>query len=133
MGDEKLLREIGARIDLRRKELDLTQEQLAELMDVSIQMISNLELGKKAIRPENLVKLCAVLDVSADHILLSSYWDLLSIDRFPLGRHRHNRLHTRMTLLHFRTLRIHPATSKNPPRSCHTHRAFEGLPCVLLL
>ena len=69
MGDEKLLKEIGKRISARRRELGLTQEVLAERMEVSIQMISNLELGKKAIRPENLVKLCTVLNVSADHIL----------------------------------------------------------------
>ena len=69
MGDEKLLREIGERIHSRRKELGLTQEQLAERMDVSIQMISNLELGKKAIRPENLVKICRILHISADYIL----------------------------------------------------------------
>ncbi len=69
MGDEKLLQEIGQRINARRRELHYTQEYLAEKMDVSIQMISNLELGKKAIRPENLVKVCAVLDISADYIL----------------------------------------------------------------
>ena len=69
MGDEKLLCEIGKRINVRRKELRFTQEQLAEAMDVSVQMISNLELGKKAIRPENLVKLCEVLAVSADFVL----------------------------------------------------------------
>jgi len=69
MGDEKLLQEIGARINNRRRELHYTQEYLAEKMDVSIQMISNLELGKKAIRPENLVKVCSALDISADYIL----------------------------------------------------------------
>ena len=69
MGDEKLLREIGIRINMRRRELRLTQEQLAEAMDVSVQMISNLELGKKAIRPENIVKLCSALSVSADYVL----------------------------------------------------------------
>ena len=69
MGDDKLLKEIGVRINTRRKELKLTQEMLAERMEVSVQMISNLELGKKAIRPENLVKLCTALDVSADYIL----------------------------------------------------------------
>ena len=51
------------RIMLRRKSLRLTQEELAEKIDVSTQMISNLELGKKAIRPENLAKVCDVLDV----------------------------------------------------------------------
>lgn len=69
MRPELLLQEIGARISARRRELHMTQEVLAERMDVSIQMISNLEGGKKAIRPENLVKLCTVLDISADYIL----------------------------------------------------------------
>jgi len=73
MGDEKLLKEIGERICTRRRELRLTQENLAEEMDVSVQMISNLELGKKAIRPENLVKVCTALDVSADYILTGTH------------------------------------------------------------
>lgn len=73
MGDEKLLKQIGMRINARRKELSLTQEQLAEKMDVSVQMISNLELGKKAIRPENIVKLCFILDISADYILRGTH------------------------------------------------------------
>ena len=70
MADELLMKEIGTRIKRRRKQLEITQEHLAEAMDVSVQMISNLEQGKKAIRPENLVKLCRVLKVSADHILM---------------------------------------------------------------
>jgi transcriptional regulator with XRE-family HTH domain len=69
METDILLKQIGARISARRRELNMTQETLAEKMDVSIQMISNLEGGKKAIRPENLVKLCTALDVSADYIL----------------------------------------------------------------
>lgn len=60
---------MGARINARRRELKMTQEALAEKMDVSVQMISNLELGKKAIRPENIVKLCGIIGVSADYIL----------------------------------------------------------------
>ena len=63
------LKEIGTRIAKLRKQKGLTQEYLAEKMDVSIQMISNLECGKKAIRPENLAKVCRVLDISADYIL----------------------------------------------------------------
>ena len=69
MADEKLLKEIGDRIKSTRKLLRMTQEELAEKMDVSIQMISNLELGKKAVRPENIIKLCDALDISADYIL----------------------------------------------------------------
>ena len=69
MRDKTLLKEIGERICARRRKLHLTQENLAEEMDVSVQMISNLELGNKAIRPENLIKVCTALNVSADYIL----------------------------------------------------------------
>ena len=47
----------------------LTQEQLAEQMDVSIQMISNLERGVKAIRIDNLIRLNQTLNISTDYIL----------------------------------------------------------------
>lgn len=57
---------------VRRKALRMTQEELAEKIDVSTQMISNLELGKKAIRPENLTKVCEALKLSADFILIGS-------------------------------------------------------------
>ena len=70
MDYEIILKEIGKRINSVRKERRLTQEKLAEKMNVSLQMISNLEQGKKAIRPENLIKLCNVLEVSADYILM---------------------------------------------------------------
>jgi len=69
MGTEEILQGIGARIMLRRKQLHMTQEELADRMDVSTQMISYAEQGRKAIRPENLIKLCAALDISADYIL----------------------------------------------------------------
>lgn len=60
---------IGKRISERRKGMGLTQEQLAEQMDVSIQMISNLERGVKAIRIDNLVRLSQILNISTDYIL----------------------------------------------------------------
>ena len=69
MGDNEFLKEMGQRIMVRRKSLRMTQEELAEKWGVSTQMISNLELGKKAIRPENLAKVCSVLELSADFIL----------------------------------------------------------------
>lgn len=63
------LKEIGIRIVERRKELKLTQEQIAERMNVSIQMISNIERGNKAIKIDNLLKLCNILKTSTDYIL----------------------------------------------------------------
>ena len=69
MGESDFLKDMGQRIMVRRKTLRLTQEELAEKLGVSTQMISNLELGKKAIRPENLAKVCEVLELSADFVL----------------------------------------------------------------
>lgn len=63
------LKSIGERISKRRKTLGMTQEQLAEKMDVSIQMISNLERGIKAIKIDNLVNLSRILNVTTDYIL----------------------------------------------------------------
>ena len=60
---------IGKRIQNRRKQLSLTQEQLAEMMNVSIQMVSNLDRGNKASRIDNLINLSRILDVSTDYIL----------------------------------------------------------------
>ena len=69
MGSDAFLTDMGIRIAQRRKELRLTQEQLAEKMGVSLQTISCIELGKKAVRPENLANLCTYLNVTADYIL----------------------------------------------------------------
>ena len=63
------LTSIGKRIQSKRKQQGYTQEQLAEMMNVSIQMISNLERGNKAIRIDNLINLSQILDVSTDYIL----------------------------------------------------------------
>ncbi len=63
------LKAIGNRISARRKQLNYTQEQIAEKMDVSIQMISNLERGNKAIKIDNLIKISEILNVSTDYIL----------------------------------------------------------------
>ena len=78
---------IGERICTRRKELNYTQEQLAEQMDVSIQMVSNLERGNKAIRIDNLIKLCEILKVSTDYILLGKRTDIEVDELFCKLRH----------------------------------------------
>lgn len=61
--------EMGNRIAARRKQLGLTQEQVAELAGLSHQFFSSVEAGKKNMRAENVVKLCKALNVSTDFIL----------------------------------------------------------------
>jgi len=63
------LEKMGERLQSRRKQLRMTQEELAEMTSVTSQMISTAELGKKAMRPENIVKICAALEISADYLL----------------------------------------------------------------
>lgn len=54
----------------RRKQLRWTQEELAEAAGVTPQTISTAELGKKALRPVNIINICAALDISPDYLLL---------------------------------------------------------------
>lgn len=70
MTEENLfLQHIGRRMMERRKKLGLTQEALAEKGDVTPQFVSYAEAGKRAMRPENLLKIASALGVSADYIL----------------------------------------------------------------
>ena len=66
---ELFLSEIGKRIEERRKKLGLTQENLAEKSNVTTQFVSYAESGKRAMRPENLLKVAEALNVSTDYIL----------------------------------------------------------------
>ena len=65
----ELLAGIGHRISSARKPKKMTQEALAELADVSYQTISSAELGKKALRPENISKISQALQVSTEYLL----------------------------------------------------------------
>lgn len=76
MSDSELcLQEIGKRIMERRKKLELTQEALAEKGDVTTQFVSYAESGKRAMRPENLLKISSALEVSADYLLTGDIID----------------------------------------------------------
>ena len=62
--------EIGRRIQFSREEAGLTQEQLAERLSLSPQFISIIERGSAGASLETVIKLCNVLNVSSDWILL---------------------------------------------------------------
>lgn len=59
----------GQRIKSLRKNKGLTQEKLAELIGVDFKTIQRWEADKRFPYADNLVKLSAVLGVSAEHIL----------------------------------------------------------------
>ncbi len=84
MLDVKLyLEEVGQRIMERRKKLGLTQEELAEKSDLTTQFVSYAESGKRASRPENLMRIAAVLGVSTDYLLTG---DIIDKDKLLLSQ-----------------------------------------------
>lgn len=72
---EIFLQEVGQRIIERRKKLGITQEALAEISDVTTQFVSYAEAGKRAMRPENLLKIATALGVSTDYLLTGDIVD----------------------------------------------------------
>jgi len=62
-----------------RKAKDLTQEQLAEKLDVSRQSISKWESGQATPDLEKIIALSAIFDVTTDYLLKSSEIDDLSV------------------------------------------------------
>ena len=60
---------LGRRIRRYRIEKHLTQEQLAEMADVSASFLGHIERGTRVASLETLMKLCAVLQVTPNDLL----------------------------------------------------------------
>ena len=63
---------LGARIKFIRTQKKMTQEDLADKIDVSRMHIANMERGEKAPSVEVLIALANALEVSADEILVDN-------------------------------------------------------------
>lgn len=62
-------RAIGERLKIQRKLNHLTQEQLAEKLDISIKHYSEAERGIVGLSVENLIKVSDILGTSLDYLL----------------------------------------------------------------
>ncbi len=82
MNVELYLKEMGKRIMERRKKMGLTQEILAEKSELTTQFVSYAESGKRGMRPENLMKIAAALEVSTDYLLTG---DIIDKDKLLLS------------------------------------------------
>ena len=60
---------IGERLKKARKNNSLTQEQLAEQLDVSVPFLSRVERGDVKINLTRLDQLCDILNISLSYIL----------------------------------------------------------------
>ena len=70
--EHEIVRNIGHHIKKKREIMGLTQEKLAELMDISITTISRLENGQQCTSVKNLIKLANILQLDVSD-LFSSY------------------------------------------------------------
>lgn len=66
------LKEIGDRIRQARMAINMSQQTLAEKLDITPSYVSNMELGKNNFTVDKLIKLTEVLSVSADWLLRSN-------------------------------------------------------------
>ncbi len=66
---------IGKRIKEKRKELVLTQEKLAEMLDVSVEHLSRIETG--SYRPSLILieKICAIFGVEESELMFGDKHD----------------------------------------------------------
>lgn len=64
--------DMGNRIKLRRKELHIKQADLAEMLNISNNHMSAIENGRQKPSLDVFIKLCNLLNVTPDYLLLDS-------------------------------------------------------------
>lgn len=60
---------IGERIKQKRKEKGITQEQLAETMDVSIAYLSRVERGETNVNLKRIVQISEILEINVSELI----------------------------------------------------------------
>lgn len=58
-----------ARIRKAREDAGYTREKFAELLDVSVSYLAEVERGRSNVSVKTLIKICNVLGLSADYVL----------------------------------------------------------------
>ena len=67
--DEVFFKQLGKRIAALRKEIGLTQVQLAEVLDISQQHMAAIEAGRRKATASNIPVLAQLFGISADELL----------------------------------------------------------------
>lgn len=78
---------IGARIKLARERVRMTQERLAERIDVTPQFVSDVERGVVGVSVLTLKRICLALGISSDAILFDEEQEaVLAVPAERFGR-----------------------------------------------
>ena len=73
-------KELGKRIAKRRKELGLKQRQVNEMAELSDKYLSNIETARSIPSIDVIMRICGVLKVTPDYLLLGSVNDYSNDD-----------------------------------------------------
>lgn len=78
--DNEQIKQMEKRIKECRKKKKMTQSQLADILGISTEQVSNIELGKIACKTDYIYLLIQVLDISADFLvkgnMVLEYYDV---------------------------------------------------------
>lgn len=66
-------KEIGEKIKRARRKIGLTQEKLAETVDISSRNLSNIELGISYPKPETLERIMQTLNISTQELFSNDH------------------------------------------------------------
>ncbi len=66
-------KELGEQIKRIRKKRNLTQEQLAEMIDITPRNLSGIEVGANFVKAETLEKLLAALNVTTEELFATNH------------------------------------------------------------
>ncbi len=70
MDKKTLLKKFGKNVKIERIKQDLTQEQLAEIMDVSQNYVANIECGKANMSLAKVLELANFLNIKIEKLLI---------------------------------------------------------------
>ena len=74
--------QIGNRISQLRKERGMTQETLAERLDVTVKHISAVERGISSLSLEKMVDVSRIFDCTMDYLILGAEYGMI-LDMLP--------------------------------------------------
>lgn len=63
------MKAIGKRVRAARRARDMTQEQLAELANISTSFVGHIERGTRVPSLETMWKICKTMGLPMDHIM----------------------------------------------------------------
>lgn len=83
-------KKIGTRIKEERLKLNISQEKLAEMIDMSKEHVSHIECGTTKLSLPTLVKICNTLGITPDLILLDSIYKSKEYLKDEVAKITHN-------------------------------------------